>query len=161
MSDNNNGIHISGNQCDIIGIGIQGDANIIGKNISIGGDISVNKNKYENLAPEFKSSLEDFLAIVNKKREQLTEEQRKSFSETMDKLANEYQLVKPDDEIKDDDKIDDIKSWLRSIAEKVVDLMPDVIESIASVTPLAPFSKSIGKGASYFGDLIKKKLINK
>ena len=56
---------------------------------------------------------------------------------------------------------DDVKSMLRNLAEKVVDLMPDVAESIASVTPLAPFSKAIGKGASYFGDLIKKKLISK
>jgi len=39
--------------------------------------------------------------------------------------------------------------------------MPYVAESIASVTLLAPFSKAIGKSASYLGDLIKKKLINK
>jgi len=74
LSSNNNGIHISENQGDVMGVGIQGDANIIGKNISIGGDINVNKNKYENLAPEFKSSLDDFLVLINKKSGQLSEE---------------------------------------------------------------------------------------
>ncbi len=158
MSSNNNGIHISGNQGDVIGVGIQGDANVVGKNISIGGDI----NKYDNLAPAFKNSLDDFLVFINKKSSgQLTEEQKKSISENIDKLAKEYQSVKTDEEIQDEDKKDDVKSRLILLAEKVVDLMPDVAESIALVTPLAPFSKDIGKGASYFGDLIKKKLINK
>lgn len=161
MSSNNNGIHISGNQGDVIGVGIKGDANVVGKNISIGGGINVNKNKYENLEPEFKSSLDEFLAEVNKKSGQLSDEQRKSISEIIDKIAKEYQSVKPGEEIQDEDKKDEIKSKQISLAEKIVDLMPDVAESIASVTPLAPFSKAIGKGATYFGDLIKKKLINK
>ena len=102
-----------------------------------------------------------FLTLVNKKSGQLSEEQKKSISQSIGKLAKEYQSIKPDEEIKDEDKKDDVKSKLISLAEKVVNLMPDITESIASVTPLAPFSKAIGKGASYFGDLIKKKLINK
>jgi hypothetical protein len=158
LSSSNNGIHISGNQRDVIGVGVQGNANIIGKNISIGRDITVNKNKYENLEPEFKNSLDDFLALINKKSRHLTEEQKKSISEIVDKLAKEYQSVKPDEEIKDEDKKVEIKYKQISLAEKVVDLMPDVTEYITSVTPLAPFGKAIGKGASYFGDLIKKEI---
>ena len=68
MSGSNNGINISGNQGDVIGVGIKGDDNVVGKNISIGGDINVNKNKYENLAPEFKNSLDDFLAYNKQKK---------------------------------------------------------------------------------------------
>ena len=60
--------------------------------------------------------------------------------------------------VKDEEKIDEIKATQISLAEKIVNLLPDVAESIASVTPLAPFSKSIGKGIGYFGEWIKRKL---
>lgn len=154
-------INVSGNQGDVIGLGIQGDANVIGKNISITGDIAVNNNNYNNLAPEFKNSLNELLVLLNKESGHLPKEQKKSFSEIIDKLAKEYQSIKPDEEIKDEDKKDDAKSKLIMLVEKLVDLMPDVAKSITLITPLAPFSKVIGKGTGYFGDLIKKKLINK
>lgn len=155
---NNKGINISGNTGDIIGVDVKGDANVIGKSISITGDISVNKENYNNLNPEFKNSLDTFLSILNQKTGQLPEEQKKSIKEILDKLTKEAQGLRADEEIKDEDKKDNIKSKLIDLAEKIVDVMPGIAESITSVTPLAPFSKAIGKGVSYFSDLIKKKL---
>jgi DNA-directed RNA polymerase subunit F len=140
---------------------IKGDANVIGKNISITGDIGVNKEKYINLNSEFKTSLDTFLLILNKKSAQLSEEQKKSIEEILDKLTKEAQGVNTDEAIKDEDKKDNIKSELIDLAEKIVDVMPDIAESIASVSPLTPFSKAIGKGASYFSELIKKKMLNR
>jgi hypothetical protein len=45
-----------------------------------------------------------------------------------------------------------------NIADKIVELSPDIAESIASITPLAPFSKVIEKGAGFIAERIKKKL---
>ena len=164
MSNNNGdnkGIIISGNTGDIIGVDIKGDANVIGKNISITGDISVNKENYNNLNTEFKNFLDTILSILNSESEKLPQEHKKSIKEILDKLTKEAQGVRADEEIKDEDKKDNIKAKLIDLAEKIVDVMPGITESITSVTPLAPFSKAIGRGASYFSDLIKKKLSNR
>ena len=71
MSNNNDRIHIEGNQGDVFGVCIQGYANIIIKNISIAGDINVNKNSYNNLIPEFKDSL-DALSHLSKQEKRTT-----------------------------------------------------------------------------------------
>jgi hypothetical protein len=79
-------------------------------------------------------------------------------AETIDKLAKDVVGVKADGEITNEEKKDDIKTRLRNFVEVLVDAAPGVAESIASMTPLAPVSKAIGKGVGYVSGLIKKKL---
>jgi len=134
-------ISIKGNKGDVIGVDVSGTGNIVAKNIS------VNQSTYNQLEPEFKNSLEEFLGLINSKSGQLTEEQRESLKESVDALAKEAEDLKPGEVVKDEGKIDDIKSKQINLAEKIVDYLPQVAESIASATPLAPFSKSIGKSA--------------
>jgi hypothetical protein len=150
-------IHFGDVSGDVIGAGVSGSANIIAKNIT--GNISVNQTTYNKLEPEFKNSLNEFLSLINTKGEQLTEVQRKSLEESINALAKEAEGLKPGEVIKDEDKVDEIKSKQIGLAEKIVDYLPKVAESIASATPLAPFSKAIGKGAEFFAGWIKKKLI--
>ena len=47
---------------------------------------------------------------------------------------------------------------MEEFTEKIVTIVPQMAESIAAVSPLAPFSKCIGKGAGFFADWIIKKL---
>ncbi len=153
------GSNISGNSGDVIGVDISGDGNIIGKNISIGGSINVNKNILDNTDPQFKNSIEEFEKIINEKLKDVPvpEGSKKSLQENIEKLAKEVKNVKPDSIIQDEDKIDSIKSYMVNMVDKIVEISPDIAESIASITPLAPFSKVIGKGAGFIAERIKKK----
>ena len=91
-----NGINISGSGGDVFGVGVSGTGHIIGKNISVG-EISINKNTYNKLEPEFRKSLEDFVNLINIKSGHLTEEQRKLLKEEIEKLAKEYEGLKADE----------------------------------------------------------------
>jgi hypothetical protein len=137
---------------DIVGVGVSGSGNIIGKNMT------VSQATYNKLEPEFRSSLEDFLALLNQYSGQLKEDQKKSLQQSVDALAKEAEGLKPNEVITDEEKVDEIKSKQISLAEKIVEYMPQAAESIASVTPLAPFSKVIGKGTGYFAEWIRRKL---
>lgn len=148
-------IHIGNVGGDVVGVGVSGSGNIIGKNMT------VSQTTYNKLEPEFRSSLEDFLKLLNQHSEQLTEEQKRSLQQSVDALAKEAEGLKPDVVVTDEDKVDEIKSRQISLAEKIVEYIPEAAESIASMTPLAPFSKVIGKGTGYFAEWIKRKLGSK
>ena len=115
-------ISITGNKGDIIGVDVSGNGNIIAKNIT--GDISVNQTTYNKLEPEFKNSLDEFLSLINSKGGQLTREQRKSLKESIDALAKEAEGLKAGEVVKDEDKVDEVKSIQISLAEKIVDYLP-------------------------------------
>lgn len=145
-------IHIEGTGGDVIGVDVSGTGNIIGK------EIKLNKTAYNKLEPEFEKSLEDLLALINKQNEKLSDEQKKSINESIDGLAKVAEGVKAGQVIQDQQKRDEIKSQQISLADKIVKYVPKVAESIASATPLAPFSKVIGEGSGYFAEWIKGKL---
>jgi hypothetical protein len=156
----NKEINISGNTGDTIGVGISGDGNIIGKNITIGGSIIVNKNVLKSIDPQFKNSIEEFEKLINEKFKVISVPQdgKKYLQESIEKLSQEVKDVNPDQVLQNEDKVDSIKSYLVSIADKIVELSPDIAESVASMSPLSPFSKVIGKGIGFIADRIKKKL---
>jgi hypothetical protein len=58
-------IHIGSVGGDAIGIGVSGSGNTIGKGITI------NQTTYNNLEPEYRNSLEAFLALINRYEEVL------------------------------------------------------------------------------------------
>jgi len=152
---NKNSIHIERTGGDVVGIGVTGSGNIIGK------EITINKTTYNKLEPEFRSSLRDFLALINRYSEKLSEEQRKSLKESLDGLAKVVEGLKAGQVVKDDETKDEIKSKQITLAEKIVEYLPQVAELIASVTPLAPISKVIGEGTEYFAEWIRRKLTKK
>lgn len=137
---------------------VKGKGNTI--NVSVSGEIKVEKNIISNLDPEFQSSITDFTELLKKEFEgkTATAEQINSLNNRINELAKEFEGVKADEEIPDEDKKDDIKSKLRNLADALLALAPDVAEKIAEVTPLAALSKPIGKGVGYLSDLIRKRL---
>lgn len=145
-------IHIGNVGGDVIGVGVSGSDNIIGKSMT------VSQTTYNKLEPEFRNSLEEFLAMINRYNGQLTEDQKRSLQDSVNALAKKAEGLKPGEVVTDERKVDEIKSKQISLAEKIVEYLPQAAESIASVTPLAPFSKVIGKGTGYFAEWIKRKL---
>ena len=154
MDSKGDEIHIQSGG-DVIGVDISGSDNIIGKNLT------VSQTTYNNLEPEFRNSLQDFLGLLNQHSGQLAEDQKRSLQQSVDALAKEAEGLKPTEVVADEEKIDEIKSKQISLAEKIVEYIPQAAESIASVTPLAPFSKVIGKGALYFAEWVRRKLRSK
>lgn len=152
---NKNSIHIEGTGGDVIGVDVSGSGNIIGK------EITVNKTAYNKLEPEFRDSLAEFLALINKHGKTLSEEQRRSLKESIDSLAKVSEGVKTGQVIQDQQKKDEIKSQQITLADKIVYFVPKVAESIALATPLAPFSEVIGEQTGYFAEWIRKKLTKK
>ena len=140
MDSKRDEIHIGNVGGDVLGVGVSGSGNIIGKNMT------VNQTIYNKLEPEFRNSVQDFLSLLNQYSGRLTENQKTTLQQSVDALAKEAEGLKPDEVVTDEGKVDEIKSKQISLAEKIVEYVPQVAESIASVTPLAPFSKVIGKG---------------
>ena len=137
---------------------VKGNSNTT--NVSVSGDIKVEKNIVSNLDPVFQKSIADFTELVKKELEgkTVTVEQINSINNRINELAKEFEEVKKDEQIADEDKKDDIKSKLRNLADALLALTPDIADAIAKVTPLAPISNAIGKGAEYFSNLIRRKL---
>jgi hypothetical protein len=77
---------------------------------------------------------------------------------SIDSLAKLVEGLKTGEVVQEQEKKDEIKSEQITLVDKIVKYLPKVAESIASVTPLAPFSKVIGEGTGYFAEWIRKKL---
>jgi hypothetical protein len=157
-SSNDKGADIKNVKGHVTITNVKGNSNIT--NVSVSGDIKVEKNILSNLDPEFQKSITDFTELLKKELEgrSVAAEQINSINNRINELAKEFEGVKADEEIPDEDKKDDIKSKLRNLADALLALAPDVAEKIAQVTPLAALSKPIGKGVGYLSDLIRRKL---
>ena len=139
----------------------KGNHNIV--TVSVGEKINTDSKVISKLDPEFSKSITEFRDLLKDKLKdkQATEQKIEGVNESINKLAQDLEGLKSDEEIKDEEKKDDLNYRLRNLAEAVVDIAPDVAEKIAEVTPLAPISEAIGKGVGYVSELIKKKLFKK
>jgi Geminivirus BL1 movement protein len=157
-SSNDKGADIKNVKGHVTFTNVKGNSNIT--NVSVSGDIKVEENIVSNLDPQFQDSITDFTKLVKKELEgkTVTAEQINSINTKINELAKEFEGIKAGEEIPDEDKKDDIKSKLRNLADAFLALTPDIAEAVAQVTPLAPFTKAIGKGAEYFSNLIRRKL---
>ena len=57
----------------------------------------------------------------------------------------------------DEEFVLNIESKTVSVVQKVINLLPEAAETAATFTPLAPFSKLIGKGIKQVVDTIAKR----
>jgi hypothetical protein len=76
------------------------------------------------------------------------EEEVKAINNGMNELAKEVEDVKPttkDEEI-DYVKQTQVETKTASLIQRVLTVLPEAAETAATFTPLAPFSKLIGKG---------------
>jgi zinc-ribbon domain len=160
--ENRSGINISGTQGDVMGVGFSGNSHIIGKNIVVGsGTINVSQQELAKIQdPEYARALKDFSENINQqlKGRQIPEEQVKSINTSLEELAKEVQDVKPGrEEQMDYPKQVNIESKTVSVVQKILIVLPEAVETAATFTPLAPFSKLIGRGVTQIADAIAKK----
>jgi zinc-ribbon domain len=153
--ENKRGINISGTQSDIIG-----------KNIVIdSGMINISEQELAKIQdPEYAKALKDFSENINQqlKGREIPEEQVKSINTSLEELAKEVQDVKPGrEEQMDYPKQVNIESKTVSVVQKILNVLPEAAETAATFTPLAPFSKLIGRGVEQIVDAIgKRKKLN-
>jgi predicted nucleic acid-binding Zn-ribbon protein len=155
QTKNNKSINISNTDGSVSGVDVSGSGNIIGEHITVSQTI------YKKLEPEFRDSIDEFLTLIGKHTGTLEEDQKRSLNESIDSLAKLVEGLKSGQVVESQEEKDEIKSKQITLAEKIVNYLPKVAESIASVTPLAPFSKVIGEGAGYFAEWIRRKLAKK
>jgi hypothetical protein len=154
------GINITGTHGDVIGTGVSGAGNIIGKNIVVGdGTINVSEQRLTQIQNnEYAESLKQFSETINNqlKGRQVPEEKVKSINESINELAEEVKDVKPGKEV-DYVKQTNVEAKTAGVIQKVLDVLPQAAETTATFTPLAPFSKLIGKGVQGIVDAIAKR----
>lgn len=162
MLEDKDNISISNTSGDIIGIDVSGSGNIIGKNIVVGnGTINVDPAKLSKIqSSEYAESIKDFSQVINNqlKGYQLKEEQVKSINQAVDNLAEEVQDIKPDQQQVDYVKQTAVESKTATLIQKVLSVLPQTAEVVATFTPLAPFSKLLGKGIKNIVEAIQKSL---
>lgn len=125
---------------------ISGSGNIVGKNISVG-SITINNQQLTNMPSEYAKSLQDFSKAINEQfaKHNVSQEQAQPIQKSLDELAKEVEEVKPDEKI-DYVKQVTIEAKTGSLIQYVLNTLPEAAETAATFTPLAPFSKLIGKG---------------
>ena len=163
LEDKDN-ITISNTSGDIIGVDVSGSGNVIGKNIVVGnGTINVDPDRLSKIkSSEYAESINDFSQDINNqlKGYQLKEEQVKSINQAVDNLAEEVQDIKPDQQEVDYVKQTAIESKTATLIQKVLSVLPQTAEVVATFTPLAPFSKLLGKGIKSIVEAIQKSMNN-
>jgi hypothetical protein len=90
-------IHIQDTGGDVIGVGVRGSGNIIGKNIVVGsGTINVSQQELTKI-PVSENALKEFSESVNQqlKGREIPEEKVKDINNNLNELAKEVQDIKP------------------------------------------------------------------
>ena len=164
MLEDKDNIAISNTSGDVVGVDVSGSGNIIGKNTVVGnGTINVNPDRLSKIkSSEYAESIKDFSQVINNKLKgyQLEEEQVKSINQAVDNLAEEVQDIKPDQQEVDYVKQTAVEAKTATLIQKVLSVLPQTAEVVATFTPLAPFSKLLGKGIKTIVEAIQKSLNN-
>lgn len=144
---------------EVSGIISGGSGNIAGKYIVVGsGTISVSEQQLARIQNnEYMQALKDFSENINKqlKDRQIPEEQIKSINQSMNELAKEVEDVKQEQKI-DYVKQTKVEAKSASLIQKILNVLPQAAETAALFTPLAPFSKLIGKGTQEMVNAIQR-----
>ncbi len=137
---------------------ITGDTNEVTNYVS--GDIKLDNKTLEKVDPVFQDSIKDFIGKLDAllKDKEVPKQKVHAIKTNLANLTNESQGVNPNEELKNPEKKDGIIKNLKDLAYNVAGLSPQVAETIASMTPLALFSKPIGKATNYVAQLIQYKL---
>jgi hypothetical protein len=159
----NQSIKIDNTKGDVMGVGFSGSGNIIGKNIVVGsGTINVSQQELAKIPDsEYGKALKEFSETINQqlKGRQVPEDQVKSINTSLEELAKEVEDVKPR---KGESEINyvkrtNIESKTATVIQRVLNVLPEAAETAATFTPLAPFSRFIGKGVEQIVDAIENR----
>lgn len=147
--ESDRGVHIGNVGGDVIGVGVTGSGNVIGKNIVI------NKQQLENMPSEYAESLTKF--IEEFENYNIPPEQAKPIQGSLNDLSKEVEGIKPEEKVSTV-KQKNINSKFSIFAQKVLKVLPKTVETVSAFTPLAPFSKLIGEGVQQLVEAIQSEL---
>lgn len=147
--ENDRGVHIGNVGGDVIGVGVAGSGNVIGKNIVI------NKQQLENMPSEYAESLTKF--IEEFKKYNIPQEKVKPIQDSLYDVTKEVEGIKTEEKISTV-KQKNINSKFSIFAEKVLKVLPKTVETVSAFTPLAPFSKLIGEGVQQLVEAIQREM---
>jgi archaellum component FlaC len=147
--ENDRGVHIGNVGGDVIGVGVAGSGNVIGKNIVI------NKQQLENMPSEYAESLTKF--IEEFKKYNIPPEQVKPIQDSLNDVTKEVEGIKTEEKMSTV-KQKNINSKFSIFAEKVLKVLPKTVETVSAFTPLAPFSKLIGEGVQQLVEAIQREM---
>jgi hypothetical protein len=136
-------IKINNVKGDVFGVGVSGNENIFGKEIS--GTINIKKQILDNLSDNYSEAFEKFIQNLNEqiKKNNLTPEKVNLIQQAVTDLTKETEGISPGKEPTTLKK----EAWRGKFFEvlrRVLPVLPKAAETIAAFTPLAPFSKIIG-----------------
>jgi hypothetical protein len=148
--ENRGGISISGTGGDVMGVGVSGSGNVIGKNIVVGsGTISVSEQQLAKLPDKYAESLKSFSDTLNQqlKGQQVPEDKVKEVNDTLKDFAQEVHDVKPGEENNiNPGKRRVLSGKFGSVIRSVLKGLPTAARIGSSLfAPLAPFSSLIGE----------------
>ena len=142
----NGGIYIGNIGGDAIGVSVTGSDNVIGKNISI-------NEQLENIPKEYADSLKAIMEQI--KNYNIPPEQIKPIQDGLNDLTKEVEGIKPEEKVSTV-KEKALNTKYSIFVEKVLKVLPKTAETVATFTPLAPFSKLIGEGVEQLVQTIQK-----
>jgi hypothetical protein len=148
--ENRGVINISRTRGDVMGVGVSGSGNIIGKNIVVGsGTISVNEQQLQKLSDQYAQSLKTFSNSLNEqlKGQQVPEDKVKEVNDTLNDFAKEAEDVKPGEEQNiSPGKKRVLNGKFGNVVRGVLKALPTAARIGSSLfAPLAPFSNAIGE----------------
>jgi hypothetical protein len=150
IPENERDIHIGNVGGDVIGVGVTGSRNVIGK------DISINKQQLENMPSEYAESITKFIEEL--KKYNIPPEQVKPIQDSLNDFTNEVEGIKPEEKITTV-KQNNLNSKFSTFAEKILKVLPKTAETVSAFTPLAPFSKLIGEGVQQLVEAIQNRCL--
>lgn len=152
-------IHIGNVGGDVVGVGVSGSGNIIGKNVNISGTVSISNQQLQNMPSEYANSLKAFSESINQqlKANNVPSEKVKPIQESINELVKESEGIKPDQQIGVMNQ-SDLKSKFINVAKHVLKVLPKTTETVAAFTPLAPFSKLIGEATQHLVEAIQEEI---
>lgn len=155
------GINIGNVGGDVVGVGVSGSGNIVGKdiNVDISGTISINSQILNKLPAEYAQAFRDFTDNINEqlKKNNIPPQQLHPIQKSVNELAEETEGISPDKE----PSILKKQTWKEKffrVLKNVLPVLPKTAETIATFTPLSPFSKIIGDSVQHLVEGIQKEV---
>lgn len=134
---------------------INADQIAVGKNATI----IIEQQQLTKIPNEYMKSLQAFSEAINAqfKKHNISQEKAAPVQESINELVKEVEGIKPEQKI-DIEKKEDIKAKITKVAVRLLNVLPKGAEVVAALTPLAPFSKIIGKGAEEIVKAIQEEI---
>jgi preprotein translocase subunit SecD len=152
-------IHIGNVGGDVVGVGVSGSGNIIGKGIDISGTVSISNQQLQNVPSEYANSLKSFTESINQqlKANNVPPEKVKPIQESINELVKESEGIESSQQV-GIIKQSDLKSKFINVAKHVLKVLPKTAETVTTFTPLAPFSKLIGEATQHLVEGVQKEI---